>query len=68
MSGPVREDLDKVASEEDRIAEARRRLVELAERSEARLGRDYRWNREALYEDRLLTRNERARRGDGEDR
>ena len=65
----VREYLKKIASEQDRIAEARRRLVELAERSQARIGPNYRFNRDELYEDRLLPRHERAdlRRG-GKDR
>ena len=64
----VREYLEKMASEPDRIAEARRRLVELAERSQARLGPDYRFNRDEIYEERLLPRHERSDlRGSGKD-
>jgi uncharacterized protein (DUF4415 family) len=63
----VREYLEKIASEQDRIAEARRRLRELMEKSEARLGPDYKWNREEIYEDRVFPRHKRSDlRRDGE--
>jgi hypothetical protein len=62
----VREYLEKIASEEDRRAEARRRLRELMDKSQARLGPDYKWNREELYEDRMFPRHQRSDlRGDG---
>jgi hypothetical protein len=59
VNGLVRDFLTSVASEDDRRAEARRRLVELAETSEARLGPDYKWNRDEIYEERLRPRHER---------
>jgi hypothetical protein len=63
----VREYLEKIASEQDRRAEARRKLRELMDKSEARLGPDYKWNREELYEDRMFPRHKRSDlRGDGE--
>lgn len=63
----VRTYLERIASEQDRRAEARRRLRELMDKSEARLGPDYKWNREELYEDRMFPRHKRPRvRGDGE--
>ena len=42
----LREYLARIASEQDRRAEARRGLRELMEKSQARLGPDYKWNRE----------------------
>ena len=57
----------RVASEQDRRAEARRGLRELMEKSQARLGPDYKWNREEIYEDRMFPRHQRSDlRGDGE--
>jgi hypothetical protein len=67
VNGLVREYLERIASEQDRRAEARRRLRELMEKSQARLGPDYKWNREELYEDRMFPRHQRSDlRGDGE--
>ena len=60
VNGLVREYLQKLASEQDRIAEARRRLVELAEASQARVGPNYRFNRDEIYEERLFPRHQRA--------
>ena len=57
VNGLVREYLEKIASEQDRIAEARRRLVQLAERPQARLGRNYRFNRDESYEERMFPRH-----------
>ena len=57
VNGLVREYLEKIASEQDRIAEARRRLVQLAERSQARLGPNYRFNRDESYEERMFPRH-----------
>jgi predicted transcriptional regulator len=54
----VREHLTKLASEEFRIAEARRRLLELSDASEGRLGPDWKWNREDAYAGRVLPRHE----------
>jgi hypothetical protein len=46
----VRAHLEKLASENDRRAEARRNLKRLAETSNGRLGPGYVWNREELYD------------------
>jgi hypothetical protein len=54
----VREHLTNLAHHESRQAEARRRLLELAETSEGRLGPDWKWNREDAYEGRVLPRHE----------
>jgi hypothetical protein len=56
----VRQHLEKIANENDRRAEARRHLLRLAEASEARLGADYVWNREELYDRPVLSGHERS--------
>lgn len=67
VNGLVREFLKRIVDEDQRRDRARRRLAELAERSTARIGPDYRWSREELYEDRLLPRHQRPDlRGGGE--
>jgi hypothetical protein len=55
----VREHLTRIASEEDRIAKARRELLELAEQSTLDMGPDWKWNREELYDRPGLRRHER---------
>lgn len=60
VNGMVREFLIGVTSEDERLAAARRELIDLAQNSQARLGPDYKWNREELYEDRLFARHKRA--------
>jgi hypothetical protein len=63
----VRDYLTRIASEESRIAEARKGLQELMDKSTARLGLDYVWNREEIYEERMFPRHKRSDlRGDGE--
>ena len=63
----VRDYLTQVAAEEGRIAQARKELRELMDNSTARLGPDYKWNREELYADRMFPRHQRPHvRGDGE--
>ena len=63
----VREFLGDLAAQEDRAAEARRRLVKMSEESEGRLGPNWKWNRDEIYEDRLFPRHERPPlRGFGE--
>jgi hypothetical protein len=57
----VREHLARLAEEDKRINEARRGLLELIDKSTGRLGPDYKWNREALYADRLLPRHKHSR-------
>jgi hypothetical protein len=62
----VREYLTGLVDFEKRAAQARKELVELAKNSKARMG-SWKWNREELYEDRLLPRHERPGiRGFGE--
>jgi hypothetical protein len=51
VNGLVRSYLTELATSDDRTAMARRRLLELADKSEADMGEGYKWNREALYED-----------------
>jgi len=51
VSGLVRDYLTELASADDRAERARRRLLELADRSTADMGPDYKWSREALYEE-----------------
>jgi hypothetical protein len=63
----VRDYLTGLVDFEKRAAEARKRLGEMSERSEGRLGPDWKWNREEIYEDRLFPRHERSDlRGFGE--
>jgi len=66
----VRDYLARLAAEEDRekeAAAARKRLGELSEQSEGRLGPNWKWNREDAYEGRLFPRHERSGlRGFGE--
>lgn len=64
----VRESLTEIAAKESRRAEARKRLIELAETSQARLGPDYKWNRDEIYEERMFPRHQRGDlRGGGKD-
>ncbi len=58
VNGLVREFLETLATEDDRRVEARKRLRELMDQSQARLPADYVWNREEIYEDRLFSRHE----------
>jgi hypothetical protein len=57
----VREHLAGLADEDRRIAEARRGLIELMDKSTGRLGPDFKWNRDAIYADRQLPRHEHPR-------
>ena len=47
----VRDYLGELTSVEDRAELARKRLLELIDKSTADMGPDYKWNREALYDD-----------------
>lgn len=47
----VRDYLNDLATADDRGERARQRLLELAEKSTADMGADYKWSREALYEE-----------------
>jgi hypothetical protein len=57
----VREHLANIASEDERIEEARRGLLELIDNSTGRLGPNFKWNREEIYADRMFPRHERTR-------
>jgi len=61
----VRDHLAHLVLQEKRIEEAKRGLLELMETSPARLGPDYKWNREEIYEERSFPRHKRPdlRRG-----
>src|SRR4051812_26137964 len=62
----VREYLTGLVDFENKALQARKELVECAKNSEARMG-SWKWNREELYEDRLLPGNEHSGvRGFGE--
>jgi hypothetical protein len=68
VNGLVRDFLEKLVTEGDRIAQARRDLLELAAKSQVRLGPDYRFNREEIYEERLFPRHQHhPLRGSGSD-
>ncbi|MFZ1107062.1 MAG: DUF6364 family protein [Rhodomicrobium sp.] len=54
----VRDYLGKLARQQDRGAEARRRLIELAEQSTFDPGADWKWDREALYDRGVFSRHE----------
>ena len=45
----VRDFLTRLATQENRAAKARQRLLELSDTSEGRMG-DQKWNRERLYD------------------
>jgi hypothetical protein len=63
----VREFLTETASEIERREESRRALLKLIDESQADMGPNFKWNREALYEDRLFPRHKRPDlRDDGE--
>ncbi len=60
LNAVVREYLTRIANEDDEIARARQALFSLAETSEARLGPDYEFNREALHDRPVLHRHQRG--------
>lgn len=60
VNGLVRDYLTRLAAQEDRAANARRRLVELARESTWDPGADWKWNREEIYESRQLPRHEHS--------
>ncbi len=59
LNALVRELLGDEIAQANRIEEARRGLLELIDNSTARLGPDYKWNREELYEERMFPRHKR---------
>jgi hypothetical protein len=56
----VRELLGETIDQDKRREEARRGLLELIDNSTARMGPDYKWNREEIYEERMFPRHKRA--------
>ena len=61
VNGIVRDYLKSIAAttKDDAAARARKRLVELSNRSEASLG-DWKWNRDEVYDRRVFTRHEHS--------
>jgi hypothetical protein len=59
LNAMVRQLLQHEVAQEKRTDEARRGLLELMEKSTARMGPDYKWNREELYADRVFPRHQR---------
>ncbi len=59
LNALVRELLGDEIAQARRIEEARRGLLELIDNSTASLGPDYKWNREEIYEERMLPRHKR---------
>jgi hypothetical protein len=53
----VRDHLAEALRQEKLIEEAKRGLKELMDNSTGRLGPDYKWNREEIYEERLFPRH-----------
>ena len=53
----VREQLAADVNSEDRREQARKALIQLMETSTGQLEPDYKWNREELYEERMLPRH-----------
>ena len=60
VNGLVREYLGKLAAQEDRAAQARKELVELAKASTFDPGKDWKWNREELYDRGVFSRHEHS--------
>ena len=54
LNALVRDYLSRIVEEERRMAEHKAKLTELIDNSTGRLGPDYKWNRDELYEERLL--------------
>ncbi|MFN0190577.1 MAG: DUF6364 family protein [Aestuariivirga sp.] len=59
LNALVRDLLDDTVTREEKIEEARKGLLELMQTSTARLGPNYKWNREDIYEDRMFPRHQR---------
>lgn len=55
----VRDHLTRLADQEGRQAAARKRLLELADKSTGRMGPDWKWSREETYDRPVLSRHER---------
>ena len=51
VNAAVRSYLEAFAAEEDRAADSQRRLTHLMDNPSGSLGKDFKWDREALYDD-----------------
>lgn len=60
VNGLVRDYLAKLAAQEDRVSEARKRLLALAEESTFDPGPNWKWNREDLYDRGVFSRHEHS--------
>jgi hypothetical protein len=60
VNAMVRTHLQAVVDDHTRREAARAGLLQLIDNSTAELGPDFKWNREELYEDRLLPRHEHS--------
>lgn len=60
VNGLVRDYLTRLATQENRAATARKRLVELAQKSTWDPGPDWKWDREAIYDRGLRSGHERS--------
>ena len=68
LNALIRQHLDQIGSNEDRLAEAMRELREMSEKTVLNLGPNYRFNREEIYDERELPGHERPLlRGDGKE-
>ena len=68
VNAMVREHFEKVTGDQDRLAQAKRELRALSEKTDVDLGPNYRFNREEIYAEREFPRHERPDlRGFGEE-
>jgi Family of unknown function (DUF6364) len=56
----VRDHLEQLAANEQKVSTARERLLKLIDESPGRMGPDWKWNREDAYEGRVLPRHEHS--------
>jgi hypothetical protein len=57
LNALVREQIVSLIERDKRQESARKQLLELIDTSTAELGPDYKWNREEIYEERMLPRH-----------
>ena len=60
VNAMIRSYLRQVTLRENRLKQAKEELRKLSESSAARLGPDYRWNRDEIYEERLFPGHKRS--------
>ena len=58
VNGLVRDYLQRLATQEDRVGRARAELLKLSQESTFDPGSDWKWNREELYDRGVLSRHE----------